>query len=271
MSTCSCSRRALRALSFRRGWTHGIARAAAVADAADRRSLVPSPRSIAPAPRMSIRRFTQDGCSSLCYVGVYSHVFLDYLNNYGVRLRRPSAGGGSTETRSSSSIRGCGWCWGRASGSPAVSGGPLPARAALLCAAVLHPRDAGVGARRAGYRRWTSGATREASSPVRSWSVPRRCTPFTREVIVDVGDHYERGTFSWWPAGVRSIPCGCQRTTDAPEIAAARQRSQRARLSRLVAVSVLDGERERAAPGDRRGHAICRRKPIRGLDDGRRK
>ena len=30
-------------------------------------------------------------------------------------------------------------------------------------------------------------------------------TPFDAQVIVDAGDHYETGTFSWWPTAVASI------------------------------------------------------------------
>ena len=35
---------------------------------------------------------------------------------------------------------------------------------------------------------------------------PLTITPFTRTVIVDAGDHYETGTFSWWSASLSFDP-----------------------------------------------------------------
>ena len=77
-------------VAFRRGWTHGvvaqlvlpIALTAAVAFVASRRT----PRvhgDTLPVP-VSVRWLFL-----LSIIGVYSHLFLDYLNNYGVRLLSP--------------------------------------------------------------------------------------------------------------------------------------------------------------------------------------
>src|SRR6187401_3026759 len=76
-------------VAFRRGWTHGvvaqlllpIALTAAVALVASRRP--PAVRGDTPVP------VSVPWLALLSFAGVYSHVFLDYLNNYGVRLLTP--------------------------------------------------------------------------------------------------------------------------------------------------------------------------------------
>jgi len=84
-------------VAFRRGWTHGILAQALLPLAlaglvfiVDRwRPAKPQPdviRSTSP-PRASMHALVL-----LSYVGVLSHVFLDYLNNYGVRLLMPFSG-----------------------------------------------------------------------------------------------------------------------------------------------------------------------------------
>ena len=75
------------AVSFRRGWTHGIV------------AQIGLPIALTGACWLVNRikaRHTGSGppfragwTLLLSYIGVYSHVFLDYLNNYGVRLLTP--------------------------------------------------------------------------------------------------------------------------------------------------------------------------------------
>src|SRR5262245_21242339 len=74
-------------VSFRRGWTHGIVAQialpillTAVFWFLDRQR---------PRRRDGSPPFHAGWLLPLSYVGVYSHVFLDYLNNYGVRLLTP--------------------------------------------------------------------------------------------------------------------------------------------------------------------------------------
>src|ERR671930_1973206 len=74
-------------VAFRRGWTHGVlaqvflpvaltALMAGIARARPARDGQPPMRT--------------GWTLVLAYIGVYSHVFLDYLNNYGVRLLAPA-------------------------------------------------------------------------------------------------------------------------------------------------------------------------------------
>ncbi|MGE3189230.1 MAG: metal-dependent hydrolase, partial [Vicinamibacterales bacterium] len=76
------------AVSFRRGWTHGVLAVAVlpvvltgVMLAIDR--AWPG-RSGAARPRAAAR-----GLLLLAYHGILSHVFLDFLNSYGIRLQMP--------------------------------------------------------------------------------------------------------------------------------------------------------------------------------------
>jgi hypothetical protein len=52
---------------------------------------------------------------------------------------------------------------------------------------------------------------------------PLPITPFTRTVVVDAGDHYETGTFSWWSASVTFDPEQIPKNDRNPAVAAARQ------------------------------------------------
>jgi hypothetical protein len=47
--------------------------------------------------------------------------------------------------------------------------------------------------------------------------------PFSRQVIVDAGDHYEYGTFSWPQRAMTFVPERIPKNSDAPEVVAARQ------------------------------------------------
>jgi inner membrane protein len=55
---------------------------------------------------------------------------------------------------------------------------------------------------------------------------PMPLTPFERTVIVDAGDRYETGTFSWWPTGVTFSPQVVSKNDGDPRVAAARAQSR---------------------------------------------
>ena len=73
-------------MPFRRGWTHGV-----LAQVACHCALTAIWCSSAPAPRPAgrRRRSARDGCCCCRTSASYSHVFLDFLNNYGIRLLTP--------------------------------------------------------------------------------------------------------------------------------------------------------------------------------------
>jgi hypothetical protein len=82
-------------------------------------------------------------------------------------------------------------------------------------------------------------------------------SPFTRAVIVDAGDHYETGAFSWWSRSVRFLPDTIPKNADRPEVAAATAASPRIRAflvwSRFPYWSLeTTGERTRVMVADMR-------------------
>jgi inner membrane protein len=207
-------------IEFRRGWTHGILAQLTLPiawtglvwlfDRVRRQRGSPGDRP-----------FHAGWTLLLALVGVYSHVFLDLLNNYGVRLMTPVSWqwfyGDAVFIVDP-------WMWiALAAGvwTTGSRGGPRPARVALVVVSsyiVAMLTSASV-ARGIVSNAWqaTHGA------PPRALMVgPVPLTPFARQVIVDAGDHYRTGTFSWTTATATFHPERIPKNADAPEVAAAR-------------------------------------------------
>ena len=180
-------------VAFRRGWTHGIVAQAllpaalaglmfALARQRDRTESGGGPAALAPLMLLS-------------YVGVLSHVFLDYLNNYGVRLLMPFSGrwfyGDSLFIVDP-------WLW-IAFGAATVLGRrarPWRTRVMLVVASVYVLVM--IGSARAARRIVLDDWQRTYGSPPRAVMVgPVPVNPFRKALIVDAGDHYRTGAFSW--------------------------------------------------------------------------
>ena len=224
-------------ISFRRGWTHGIL-AQLLLPVMFTGVMYAIGRLVA--RRRALReggRLRRDGAGPplhagwlllLSYVGVYTHVFLDFLNNYGIRLISPldwrwfygdavfiadvwmwlALGAGVWLTRRQRR-------WG-------------PSRAALAfvscyIAAMLVSAQA---ARAVVADTWreTSG-----TAPRALMVGPLPLTPFTRVVIIDAGDRYEVGTFRWWPTGVTFEPDSIVKNAGHPLVKKARTQSPQIR------------------------------------------
>jgi inner membrane protein len=158
---------------------------------------------------------------ALCFIGVYSHVFLDFLNNYGVRLLTPFDWrwfyGDSVFIIDV-------WLWlvlgigvwlsrRRHSTKPSTYAVVI---AALYIVAMLTSARVARGIVSA---QWTEAH----GSPPRALMVgPYPVTPITREVIVDAGDHYELGSFSW-PSRLELSPEHIAKNDRRPEVALARE------------------------------------------------
>lgn len=179
-------------VEFRRGWTHGVA------------AQVLLPVVLVLTLLLVARRHdragdpVRPGWLLVCaYLGVYSHVFLDYLNNYGVRLLTPfdwrwfygdavfivdpwlwaSLGLGVWLARRQRRPRAAGW---------ALAAAALYIGGMLVAAQTARTRVA---------EAWTS----VAGTPPQAWMVgPVPVTPLRRTVIVDAGDHYRTGTYDVW-------------------------------------------------------------------------
>jgi inner membrane protein len=156
---------------------------------------------------------------------VYSHVFLDYLNTYGVRLLSPldwrwfygdavfivdpvlwlALGAGVWLSRRRRSL--------------------VPAAAAALVAAVYITAML-LSARAARDRVWDAWQSARGSEPRALMVGPVPLNPLAREIIVDAGDHYETGLFTVWPAAVNFLPGTVAKNAGRPEIEAAVDRSE---------------------------------------------
>ena len=186
-------------ISFRRGWTHGVV-AQLVLPVAFAGVMYAIGR-LRPRRDDSGPPLHAGWLLLLSYVGVYSHVFLDFLNNYGIRLLSPLEWGwfyGDALFIADVWI----WC--------ALGVGvwlarrqrrTTPPRAALVFAScyiavMLFSAQA---ARSVVSDIWQQA---RGFTPRALMVGPLPFTPFTRVVIVDAGDRYETGVFRWWPTAV---------------------------------------------------------------------
>src|SRR5688572_26653599 len=207
-------------VSFRRGWTHGVVGQA----------LLPIALTLAVMAWARWRRphgppVRAGWLLALSYLGLYSHLFLDFLNNYGVRLLAPF------EWRwfyGDAVFIVDPWLWlvlgggvwlARRQRRSVPAGGALVFAACYILAMVVSARAAlGIVA---DLWRETRG-----TEPRALMVGPVPISPFAREVIVDAGSHYERGTFTWLPVGLTFDPERIPKNASRAETAAAREQSR---------------------------------------------
>ena len=205
-------------VAFRRGWTHGIAAQALLPIALTAVMLLVARRRSADAdsPPVSARWLLL-----LSYVGVISHVLLDLLNTYGVRLLTPLDWrwfyGDVVFILDP-------WLWlmlGLGVWYSARRASASPARIALVAAAVYIAAMCVTGrvARGRVLDAWTIA---HPTAPLALMVGPVPLTPFTRDIIVDAGDRYETGTFAW-PERVTFDPVVVPKNDRDPRVARARE------------------------------------------------
>jgi inner membrane protein len=186
------------AVALRRGWTHGVLAQVllpvlftGLVLAIDR---LWRPQRGAPAARVV-------PLLVLGYAGVLSHVFLDWLNTYGIRLLMPFSPrwfyGDAVFIVDP-------WLWLSLGAGVFLSRRWRvwrPAAITLLLATIY-----------IGAMLWSARTARTAvmdawidarGGPPQALMVgPVAANPFRRSIIVDAGDHYERGRLRWWPTRV---------------------------------------------------------------------
>lgn len=189
------------AMSFRRGWTHGVLAqltlpilltgAMVLYDRCCRKTSSPEDRA---KPVQLLM---------LSYLGVWLHVFMDFTNSYGVRLLMPF----SDRWFYGDALYivdpwlylslGLGWWLAKTRPRPARIGVALAAIyvAGMLLSNVVARREVAAGLARAGRPE-----TRFMVTPVIA-------NPFRREVIIDVGDRYEKGNL-WFDPRPHFRPAG---------------------------------------------------------------
>ena len=227
--------------AFRRGWTHGILAQLALPIAAA--SLM---WGIGRARRTDVRFWW---LLALSYLGVLSHVFLDYLNNYGIRLLAPFDWtwfyGDAVFIADLVlwTVLGAGVWLARRRRAPAFARGALLFAGGYIAVALISTHVA---------RGIVAGAWRErrGREPIRVMVGPVPITPFTRVVLVDDGDRYEVGTFRWWDQSVVFEPMALPKNETATEVA--RARAQSARVREFLVWARFPAWRLAAVPGGTR-------------------
>jgi inner membrane protein len=187
-------------VSFRRGWTHGVLAQA----------LLPIVLTAAVVwfdgwrcrRRGEVPRVDPLAILALSYVGVFAHLFLDFLNNYGIRLLMPFSGrwfyGDAVFIVDP-------WLWLILGAGVFLARRMLtlrPAQAALVLVSIY---IAGmlwlaVASRRIVLEAWT---TAHGAAPPALMVGPVPIDPLRKQIIVDAGNHYETGELRWWPREVR--------------------------------------------------------------------
>ena len=158
---------------------------------------------------------------ALSYIGVFSHVYMDLLNTYGVRLLSPLS---QRWFYGDSIFIIDPWLWlmlGAGALLPRRSG-PLLARFAVLAATLYI--GAMVGSARAARAIVEDAWTARAGQAPRALMVgPAPFSVLRKSIIVDAGDHYVEGTFRWWPTAVTFGDDPTPKNADAPGVAEARR------------------------------------------------
>jgi inner membrane protein len=149
------------------------------------------------------------------YIGVLTHVGMDWLNNYGVRLLMPLTDrwfyGDAVFIIDP-------WLWLMLALAVVVSrrwSAPWGARAGLVVATIYIAAmvASAAAARQKVIDAWTQA---KGQSPRALMVGPVPVNPFRKTVIIDAGSYYERGTFEWWPTRVRFDPQHVQKNDGHP-------------------------------------------------------
>jgi inner membrane protein len=202
------------AMSFRRGWTHGVLAQLTLPFALTgammlygrfQASRLAGQQANGPAGQQASGLAVRPGqILLLSFIGVYLHVFMDLMNSYGVRLLMPF----SERWFYGDALYivdpwlylslGLGWWLAKRHPRPAQIGVTLAAIyvVAMLASNVLARREVAAGLARAG---------RPANT--RFMVTPVVVNPFKREVVVDMGDRYEKGNL-WFDPMPHFRPAG---------------------------------------------------------------
>ena len=204
-------------VSFRRGWTHGVVGQA----------LLPIALTLAVMAWARWRRphgppVRAGWLLALSYLGLYSHLFLDFLNNYGVRLLAP------LEWRwfyGDAVFIVDPWLWlllGLGVWMAKRTRVPQPAWLALGFASgyVVVMLTAAAISRQAVIREWRAERGYDPSALMVG---PVPVSPFSRQVIIDAGDHYETGVYRFSSPRLQLDAMRIPKNEQAPAVAAARE------------------------------------------------
>jgi inner membrane protein len=202
-------------VALRRGWTHGVlAQALLPVMLTAIFVLLDKWR---PARSTETRRFRPLALLALCYAGVLSHVGMDWLNNYGVRLLMPFSRqwfyGDAVFIVDP-------WLWlilGAGVGVSYRRRSRAEARGAVMLATayILLMVVSASAARTRVAEAWTRANGRPPDALMVG---PVPVNPFRKTIIVDGGRYYERGTFTWLPMRIAFDPAHVPKGSDLPAV-----------------------------------------------------
>jgi inner membrane protein len=204
------------AMSFRRGWTHGVPAQLTLPIALTGAMLLYDRyrKKTSPDQRVDAKQILL-----LSYIGVLLHVFMDWCNSYGVRLLMPF----SDRWFYGDALYivdpwlyltlGLGWWLGNKHARAARIGVAI---AAIYVIAMI-------GSNLVARREVASGLARAGRPPdTRFMVTPVAVNPFRREVVIDVGDRYEKGNLWFDPLPhFRPAGFGIEKGLDDPGVRAA--------------------------------------------------
>lgn len=206
-------------VAFRRGWTHGTL-AQLLLPIALTAVMVAVGRVRAPGDDRTPVRV--GALLLLSYVGVLSHVGLDLLNTYGIRLLMPFDGrwfyGDAVFIVDP-------WIWmtlGFGIWLARRRAAPVVARYALI-GTVIYIAAMSISARLGHDVAREAWQTARGVAPEGLMVGPTPITPLRRQIIVDAGTHYETGTLEWLPSRVTFDPDTISKLDGDPRVARARE------------------------------------------------
>lgn len=206
------------AMSFRRGWTHGVLAQATLPIVLTGAMLLYDRyrKKASPGDRVNAGQILL-----LSYIGVLLHVFMDFTNSYGVRLLMPFSDrwfyGDALYIVDPwlYLVLGVGWLLAKRNPRAARIGVALAAIyvVAMLASNLIARREVANGIVRAGR----PAETRFMVTPV-------VVNPFRREVVIDFGDRYEKGNLWFDPMPhFRPAGFGIDKGFELPEVQQALQ------------------------------------------------
>jgi inner membrane protein len=204
-------------VSFRRGWTHGILAQIALPILMTGVFWLLNRRR--PQQQDGAPPFHAGWLLLLSYAGVYSHVFLDYLNNYGVRLLTPFDWrwfyGDAVFIVDV-------WLWIVLGAGTLLAGKSRPRYAVVaLTIASLYIAGMLLSARAARAIVQDAWIARTGEAPRALMVGPVPLNPFRRTIILDAGDRYYEGMFRWMPRQIAFGETATPKNDSRPEIARA--------------------------------------------------
>lgn len=205
------------AMSFRRGWTHGVLAQVTLPFVLTGAMLLYDRfRRRPPGFQASGPPVRPGQILLLSFIGVYLHVFMDLMNSYGVRLLMPF----SERWFYGDALYivdpwlylslGLGWWLAKTNTRPARIGVTIAAIyvVAMLVSNVIARREVASGLARAGR-----------PADTKFMVTPVVVNPFRREVVVDMGDRYEKGNLWFDPLPhFRPAGFGMEKGMNAPEV-----------------------------------------------------